>query len=261
MKWMIAVLCGLIAFPALAESGGSGPDYEREQRIEKQIADGIFDGEVIHLEANDHQFMAIDMEPEVEKKGAVIITHGRGLHADWDKVTHPLRVGLAERGWRTLSLQMPVLAKGESYYAYEERTFGDADKRIAAAIKYLRDAGEDKVIIAAHSCGAHQAMHYVRLNGDAAIDAYVGIGMGATDAGEPVREPFPLDTMHVPVLDISGSDEYPSSLSTVKMRREGIERAGNPKSQIIVLPGADHYFHGKEDEMIEQVSAWLNGLF
>jgi hypothetical protein len=45
----------------------------------------------------------------------------------------------------------------------------------------------------------------VRKFRDGAIDAYIGIGMRATDYGQPMLEPFPLDGMKVPVLDVYGA--------------------------------------------------------
>jgi hypothetical protein len=46
---------------------------------------------------------------------------------------------------------------------------------------------------------------WVRKFRDGAIDAYIGIGMRATDYGQPMLEPFPLDGMKVPVLDVYGA--------------------------------------------------------
>ncbi len=91
-------------------------DYEREKRLEAEIIDGIFDGDPIQLKSGSLDFLAIDMESQIdETQGAAIVIHTRGLHPDWDGVTKPLRIHLAEQGWRTVSLQMPVLDKGELY--------------------------------------------------------------------------------------------------------------------------------------------------
>ena len=40
------------------------------------------------------------------------------------------------------------------------------------------------MVLIAHGCGSHMAQHWFEVRGDAAVnqmDAYVGIGMGATD--------------------------------------------------------------------------------
>lgn len=235
-------------------------DLAREQRLHDQIVDAIFDGEPMTLEAAGHQFLAIHMESDAKvKKGAAIILHGRGLHPNWETVVQPLRVALPEQGWDTLSVQMPVLEKGAKYFDYVP-LFPEAYPRIEAAIDYLKTQGAEKIILIAHSCGAHMAMNWIEENGDGSIDAYVGIGMGATDYKQPMVTPFPLEKMTVPVLDVYGSKDYPAVLRMAPERKAQIESAGNPQSAQHAIKGAEHYFNGHNDALLETVSEWLNGL-
>jgi alpha/beta superfamily hydrolase len=39
-----------------------------------------------------------------------------------------------------------------------------------------------------------------------------------------------------------------------------IQQGGNPLSQQVIAPGADHYFTGSSDQLIENISVWLDGL-
>ena len=94
-------------------------NIEREKRLSNEIVDNIMDGDAEFLKSGDHEFLGIYTEAE-NPKGGVIIMHGRGFHPDWSDVANPLRVGLAERGWNTLSIQMPVLDKDARYYDYVE---------------------------------------------------------------------------------------------------------------------------------------------
>ena len=250
---------------ALAHASGK-PDLEREKRLVTEIEDGIFDGEVIFLDAGDtsdadHEFMAIDMEPDDDARGAVILLHGRGYHSDWADVINPVRVTLAEEGWRTLSLQMPVLEKDAKYYDYVA-LFDDAHPRIEAAIGYLKEQGIENIVLFSHSCGVHMAMDWVKHNGDDKIAAYIGAGMGATDYQQKMAEPFPLDKMKVPVLDIYGSDEFNGVLRMAPERLAAMKKANNPKSSQQVLEGANHYFNTEEqsEALAEAVSAWLDTL-
>lgn len=234
------------------------PDYEREARLANQIVDMILDGEPIWLEANRHEFLGIYTEAD-EPGTAVIILHGRGFHPDWADTVNPLRVGLVEFGYSTLSLQMPVLEKDAKYYDYEP-IFGFAHERIEAGIRYLRDRGHGRVILLAHSCGAHMAMDWIRERGDDRIDGYIGLGMGATDYGQPMRQPFPLAQMQVAVFDLYGAEEYPAVKRDAAERKAMIEIAGNPKSTQAVLPGANHYFTDQGDALVEAVADWLGRL-
>lgn len=235
-------------------------DLEREKRLADEIVDMIVEGEPVWLQAGDHPFLSIYMPSTVRHAhGAAIILHGRGMHPDWADVVAPLRTALPASGWHTLSLQMPVLGKEAKYNDYVP-TFPEAIPRIAAAIAYLRDTGVKHIVLIAHSCGAHMAMHWIARKGDGDINAYVGIGMGATDYQQPMREPFPLASMHVPVLDIYGSAEYPQVLKMAPERLDGMNKAGNSQSRQVVVNGADHYFHEHNAELTKAVSAWLNQL-
>lgn len=251
----VVVLLSALLFSALAHAS----DLEREQRIGEQIVDVIFDGEPLQLQAGDRSFLAIHMESNTERpRGAAIILHGRGLHPDWETVVKPLRTSLPEQGWETLSLQMPVLEKEASYYDYVP-IFPEAHPRIDAAIAWLRARGIKRIVLVAHSCGAHMAMSWVR-NGGTGIDAYVGIGMGATDYQQPMQAEFPLARMTIPVLDIYGSNDYPAVLAMAPERLALIRKGGNPQSKQQAIPGADHYCVGLGNELVEMVAAWLNGL-
>jgi len=242
------------------------PDLEREKRMASEVEDAVLDGDVIFLKDSgskkEHKFMAIDQKPEGETKGAVIILHGRGFHPNWEDTVFPLRTQLPEKGWRTLSLQMPVLVKTAKYYDYVP-LFSQASPRIEAGIKHLKDQGIDNIVLFAHSCGAHMAMEWVRSKEGKAgesIKAYIGAGMGATDFAQKMAKPFPLDTMKIPVLDVFGSKEYPGVLSKAPGRLMQITKAANPKSQQVIVPGANHYFTDKGDELVLAVSKWLETL-
>lgn len=272
LLFTVSLLCFSVVFTprlSIAENTDaytSGqPDLEREKRLVAEIEDGIFDGEVIFLDAagdtSNHEFMAIDMEPDDEVRGGVILLHGRGYHADWEYVINPVRVKLAEEGWRTLSLQMPVLEKDAKYYDYVP-LFDDAHPRIEAAIAHLTAQGVNNIVLFSHSCGVHMAMDWVRDNGDGDISAFIGVGMGATDYRQKMAKPFPLDDMKAPVLDIYGSKEFKGVLRMAPERLAAIKKANHPKSDQQVVEGANHYFNTEEqgEALGEAVSAWLDTL-
>jgi pimeloyl-ACP methyl ester carboxylesterase len=236
------------------------PDLEREQRMVDEIVDVIFDGDPIELSDGDREFLAIFMEAD-EPKGTVIIAHGRGYHADWESVVNPLRVGLVEEGWNTLSIQLPVLEKSAKYFDYVD-VFDAAVPRFEAATAFAKEHG-GKVVLLAHSCGSHMAQRWIKNQPDSsltAFDAYVGIGMGATDYKQPMVEPFQLDKMPMPLLDLYGSEDFPAVIRKAPERLGMLEKAGNPKSSQIVVKGAEHYFKTHKTELVEAVSGWLETL-
>ncbi|QTR51429.1 alpha/beta fold hydrolase [Candidatus Thiothrix anitrata] len=84
--------------------------------------------------------------------------------------------------------------------------------------------------------------------------------MGATDFGQDMALPFPLDKMNVPVLDIYGEKDFPQVISLATERQSLIQKAGNSNSKQMVLPEADHYFKDKGEELTAVVANWLNSL-
>jgi hypothetical protein len=56
----------------------------------------------------------------------------------------PLRTGLTEKGWHTLSVQMPVLGKEAKYYDYVP-IFPYSHERIDAAINFYKAKGIDNI--------------------------------------------------------------------------------------------------------------------
>ena len=134
---------------------------------------------MIWFESGDLEFAAVELQPETgPARGAVILLHGRGFHADWPETINPLRTALSEQGWHTLSLQMPVLAKDAKYFDYLP-VLPEAFPRIEAAIDHLTQRKLHPVVLAAHSCGTHMALAWFEETGDGRIDAFIGIGMGA----------------------------------------------------------------------------------
>ena len=233
-------------------------DIEREKRLAGQIVDGIMDGEAVYLAGNGHRFLSIYTEAEAPI-GAAIIMHGRGYHPDWEDVAHPLRVGLVEHGWNTLSLQMPVLEKEARYYDYLE-IIDEAFPRIEAGIDFLRQQGHDRIVLIAHSCSVHMVMAWVDAGRMRDIGAYIGIGMGAVDIGQPMKKPLPLDRFSVPVLDVFGADEFPAVRKGAAGRLAAMKKAGHPKSKQIIVPDADHYFSERGDALMAAVVPWLQEL-
>lgn len=250
--WLIALLC---------ISNVYASDIAREKRIASEIEDAILDGEPVYLPERSntsHEFLTIYTEAEASR-GAVLIMHGRGFHPDWADVANPLRVGLAEQGWNTLSIQMPVLKKEAKYNDYVE-IFPEGFGRIESALDYLKQQGNEKIVMIAHSCSVHFINAWIKAGKLRDIDAFVGIGMGATDYRQPMVDEFQLSKIKVPVLDVYGKDDYPAVHRMAAERLRLIEQAGNSKSAQVVVPEANHYFTDKGDALLEVVGDWLNKL-
>ena len=260
MRPLVSLLSGLL-FVAPFVSAQQQPDFAREARMAAEVEEIVFDGDPIWLEAKGFEFLAIEMEAD-EPKGTVVILHGRGYHPDWESVIQPLRVGLVDKGWNTLSIQLPVLEKSAKYFDYVD-VFDAAGPRIDSALSYAQSLSDGPLVLLAHSCGSHMAQRWIKNDPEAAnsiVDAYVGIGMGATDYKQPMVEPFQLDKMTMPVLDLYGTEDFPAVLRKAPERLAMLTQAGNEKSQQVTVQGAKHYFKESKDQLLESVSTWLETL-
>ncbi len=239
----VKLVCVLWLVPALALAQA---DYGREKRWADEITPGIVVGDPVQLEIpSGRKFLTI-YTPNPKAIAGVIVVHGLGLHPDWG-LNGYLRTQLADRGYATLSVQMPVLAadaKGEQY----SPLFPEAAERLAAAVAYLRGKGFRKVAIVSHSMGARMANHYLVHAGDARVDAWVAIGI----LGEYVAPA----SLKVPVLDLYGEEDFPAVLGAAKQRAAAIRTVR--RSGQVQVAGADHFFAGRENELVRQVGLFLD---
>ena len=251
----------LAALPAAgAPSAPSGPpaqgDAAKERRWAEQIVEGLIDGEAVWLEAGGARFLAIYTPPAGEPRGGVVVLHGMGAHPDWPEVVHPLRARLPERGWATLSVQLPVLpneTRPEDYAPLLDA----AAPRIAAAVRWLRARGHAPVALAGHSLGAAMGVRFLARRPDAGVFAFVAVGLpsrlGETDAGTLAA----LRKVRAPVLDLHGGLDLPGVVADARRRLAAIAAAGAAGSRQVRIEGADHFFDGFEDELVAQVDGWL----
>ena len=94
-------------FNVLADSS----DDNWEKRISTRLMDKAEASDFFWLGSTDSSFIAIfNRHKGEEEKGAAIILHSVGGHADWPEVVSPLRNMLPEFGWATLSIQLPLIS-------------------------------------------------------------------------------------------------------------------------------------------------------
>ena len=248
--WLIL----LLAMPALAS------DLQREQRWANEIVDAILVGEPVWLEAGDRSFLSIYTEPAgAARRGAVILVHGVGVHPDWPDVINPLREGLPEHGWATLSLQMPVLdaeAGVNEYY----RLFPEVLPRLDAGMRYLRAQGYQTVVVAGHSLGSQMAAYWVSQARDTELKGFIAVGLsGAERTGHGATLDY-LAGITVPTLDIFGEHDLRTVKKTTAARAAAARRAGNTAYVQVEVEGAGHMFRGSDAPLVEAVVKWLGGI-
>jgi len=236
----------------------TGSDIAKEKRWADQVVDGLIVGDAVWLEADGSKFLGIYAEHEVEDaRGAVILLHGSGVHPNWSDVIQPLRSELPAHGWTTLSVQMPILANDAKHEEYVP-LIKEVPARIEAAIRYLNDQKYQNIVIVAHSLGSTMANSYLAKD-SSKVRAYVAIGMGGQTGGpEELDNLKYLRQIDLPVLDLYGSQDLESVVSTVKKRKQAARKAGNQDYRQVEVAGANHFFVGLETELVRRVKSWLS---
>ncbi len=230
-----------------AGAASLSPDYEREARWAREIEPSVVVGEAVYL-ATPSQPRVLAIHTEAAKpKGGVIVLHGLGVHPDWGLIGG-MRTGLADAGFSTLSVQMPVLAADAPREAYSA-IFPQAAERIAVAITWFKRRGVQRIAIVAHSLGAAMSNAYLGSASAEKIDAWVVIGMGVGFDADPRQ----------PVLDVQAQSDFP------QVREAAVSRASRPPrdscSRPVVIADADHYMENRQKELVAAIVPFLDQAF
>lgn len=223
------------------------PDYAKEARWADFIEDGLMDGDVVWIQSGNHEFLSILTESESESNKVAIVMHGLGVHPDWTGVIQPLRLSLIEHGYDTLSIQLPVLANDANSKDYSG-LYNDADKRIQAAVDYVRSIGKEADLLVAHSLGTTMASHYLSNNPKHLFKKFVAVGMNDGSAAY-------LSKINIPILDLYGTEDIDPVLNSIKQRQ--IASKNNSKYVQKQITG-DHFFNDQNELLVQTVNDWLN---
>ena len=222
-------------------------DYAREKRWADEITPGLVVGDAVYLaQKSRHKFLAL-YTAAAQPLAAVILVHGLGRHPDWELIG-ALRSGLADQGYATLSVQMPVLAADAGADAYPP-LFPDAAERLRVAVAFLRAKGHGKIAIASHSLGSRMSNLFLAGTPDHGVAAWISIGIVPSEFAEPGK-------LRLPVLDIYGERDFPQVLKQAEARAAVLKTLRG--SAQIEVTDADHYFTGRESELTRQVKQFLD---
>ena len=197
---------------------------------------------------NGHKFLGLFTEAR-KPRGAVIIAHGRGWSPDFE-LYGSLRAKLADAGYTTLSIQLPVLPSTAILGLYVP-LYPDARERFQLAVDFLKAKGYRNIAIVSHSLGATMANQYLIRTDDTNVGAWVFIGI--------LQGLEELYRIRIPVLDVYGSQDWTVTMWGAEERRKQIEK--NPSSGQVMVEGAKHFFEDHEGELVRIVVAFLDRVF
>jgi alpha/beta superfamily hydrolase len=210
-------------------------DYEREQRWASEVVPNLVVGEAIQISLPARSFLGIYTEAK-PGKAAILLVHGLGVHPDHG-VVGSLRSLLADLGYTTLSIQMPVQRAEAAADAYPV-LFPEAAARIEAAAGWLAAKGYRRPVLLSHSMGSRMADAHFARGRAAPFSAWVSLGMMGDFTSKP----------GIPLLDVYGENDFPQVLHEVSGRR----------TRQLRIAGADHYYLGREAELAHAIAAFLD---
>jgi alpha/beta superfamily hydrolase len=176
--------------------------------------------------------------------GAAVFAHPHPLHGGTlhNKVVYRSARALSRAGYGTLRFNFRGVGLSAGRH---DGGRGEVDD-FRAALAEAQALGGTPLIAGGFSFGAAVALSALR--GDARIAAYVGVGLPlATSSGQGLTPPT------IPALFLVGSDDTfgPPAL---------LSRFVGDAARIIVIPGADHFFAGRLDDVERVIAEFLAGL-
>lgn len=239
------VLAAALATFVLAAAAHT-QDHEREARWRDEVVPGLVVGDAVDIAGpGGRSFLGLLTEPGGGARAAttlLVVVHGIGVHPDHG-IVGKLRMDLADKGYATLSIQMPVMASDAPPEHYET-LFGNAAERIAAAAAWARDQGYRDLVLVSHSLGSRMANAYFD-RGAPAFRAWAALGLGGAYTERFAQKP------PVPVLDVLGERDLEPVLQNAAARARVASASGARQQRIA---GADHFYAGRETELVALIA-------
>ena len=247
----------------------------QEQYWQQALQGKIHPGKTVWLKAGQTRFLGI-YTPYRNKKhyGAAIILHDKDMHPDWAQVIHPLRTGLADHGWNTLSVQMPITQKNLSQIKELKAFYDKARQRIDAAIAFLSSKKQTPIFLIGYGQGSSMLLYYTLKNKDffsaknkAAVSRFIPVaGLVIISNQSLMIDKHPrnsaaiINQLYIPLLDIYGSYDLDAVVQSAPQRRAAGHRSMNPDYQQEIILHADHFFQRNQDALIKRIYAWMRKI-
>ena len=244
---LLALLTLFLAFADTAQA----QDYAREKRWMDEVAPAVVVGDPVMIKAaSGREFLGLYTEAQTPR-AALVIVHGIGVHPDHG-VIGALRTRLADQGYNTLSIQMPVASSDAGADAYPP-LFPDAADRIARAADWLltkeRAKGQEpKMVLVSHSMGSRMANAYLDGAATTPFRAWVALGLGQPYSAATAKYTFP-------VLDVYGEQDLPAVRDSAAQRKAALGPLKG--SRQVMLARADHFYAGQETALVTAIANFL----
>jgi hypothetical protein len=219
----------------------------------RQAADIV--GQIVELQASGEPFVAISHpHTTADTAGAVVLLHGPWTNADSDEVIRPLRIGLAQHGWETLSLQLPTAYSHEAVTQWQaaDEPIGS---RLSGALAWLQERDRSNQVVLTLGASANPALRAIVDQDPEGVAALVMISAPGdfTDA----RDREAVAALDRPVLDVLAEHDRPAVTRSAQERRQAVRDAAAVAYHQYRIAGARPGFPNTSAQLLARVRAWL----
>ena len=132
---------------------------------------------------------------------------------------------------------------------------------VANAIQMLlviEDQGINNIVIIAHSLGTVMTSYYLSHQPKKEVQAFIGISMSEISGDRRMSNVAMLKSITLPLLDIYGSLDEAHVRNFAQQRQQSATTANNQAYRQIEIKDANHFYHGKDDELLTVIQDWIS---
>ena len=212
--------------------------------------------EIVELDADGGGFIAFFQASRRDRShGGIILLHDQGTSANSLELIRPLRLGLSQAGWDTLSLQLPSAPRDRVPAASQSRRTVILARLQAGMAWLIARKSLNQAIVAQGDSGG-PALQFASEKPPRELRALVLLSSpiepaeadGAADA---------LVRIRLPVLDIYAERDHDAVLDAAQARRNAAAGREDKQYRQAEVPGAVPGFFGLEDSLLSRVRGWL----
>jgi len=274
-------LTGILLLLLLQSYAALATNYYAEEQISRILQQEVDPKEIVWLDPDKPlKHIALYKEAQgIDVLGSILILADLNHHPDWPHIIRPLRNDLANHGWNTLSLQMPIKEKQASVIRLDT-LYEIAESRINSAIDYLAKNENPNIIIIGRRHSANVAIKYLveKPENNEKVTALVTISSFDSpwiNSSQLIRKlPIPyldvyaqIDTPEVlnsapkrlTAAKFAGQkmDKEPQLMLSPKVRQLAKNKTGNLHYRQTKINGAQPNFSQHQDTLFKTIRGWL----
>lgn len=260
-------------------------EYEFSETLKKQVRSH----QIVWLETGlKRKTFALYLDTQdIDIQGGAIILPDFNQHPDWPEIIHTLRNELPGHGWKTLSIQPPIMENLPSA-AELERHYKTVGSRAQAGISFFKEKGIENIVLIGRGLSANMLARFaaessktLRENEEITQGDVQALVLISTFDSPWLNVSDQIRQVPIAILDIFGENDEPEVImsaknrliasqfaaklknkpktlaSSRKVQSLAINKTGNLRYRQATISGADHDFTRQNHELIKYIRGWL----